>query len=185
MIEISFDKARMEKAQKMGLIAPKETARAAASAINRTVTKLKTMTSVDVRKTYRAKARDIKKSMKTTRATAGSLTGEMSSTGSPLPLTAFKVTRPARGPMKAAVLKGGAPAPVPGMFARKFPSGYTGPMLRLGSRRYPLKTPAGPSVPQMIGNEKVLPEIADEASAYLNKRMEHELEYRMSKLLGG
>lgn len=70
MIEISFDKARMEKAQKMALIAPKETARAAASAINRTVTKLKTMTSVDVRKTYRAKARDIKKSMKTTRATA-------------------------------------------------------------------------------------------------------------------
>lgn len=185
MIDISFDKKRMERAERLGLIMPKETARAAAAAINRTLTHIKKEASVSARKRYLVKAAAIKASFGTKKATSGSLSGETETQGRPLALTAFKVTRPAKGPMKAKVLKASAPKPVPGMFARQFPSGYTGPMVRLGRGRYPLKSPAGPSIPQMVGNENVLPMIAKESEDFLNKRLDHELDYRISKLLGG
>ncbi len=185
MIDISFDEKRVARVQRLAAVMPKETARAAAAAINRTLTHVKKEASVSARKRYLVKAAAVKSSFSTRKATSGKLSGEAETQGQPLSLTAFKVTRPAKGPMKAKVLKASAPKPVQGMFARRFPSGYTGPMLRLGRSRYPLRTPAGPSIPQMVENDNVLPMIAKESEDFLNRRLDHELDHRISKLLGG
>lgn len=184
MIEISFDEKRIKKAQQLALLAPKEAAKAAATSINRTLIFIRKEASVESRKRYLVKASAVKSSFGTKKATSGSLSGETETKGSPISLTAFKVTRPRRGPMKAKVLRQGSVKPVPGLFVND-ESSYRGPMLRLGQRRYPLKSPAGPSVPQMVGNENVLPMIAKTTGDYLNRRLDHELDFRMTKLLGG
>ena len=55
-------------------------------------------------------------------------------------------------------------------------------MKRISRQPYPLKTPAGPSVPQMVGNENTLRELVPEAERTLNERFIHEVEFRMGRI---
>ncbi len=185
MIDISFDEKRVARVQRLAVVMPKETARGMAYAINRTIARIKKEAAKDVRTRYVVKAKAVKGNISSTKATVANLTGMAEAKGNPVPLGAFFTKRYKKGPMKAKVLKASSPKPVPGLFARDFPSGYTGPMLRFTRSSYPLKTPAGPSVPQMMGNAKVIPIIAKDAEEYMNKELDHELDHRISKLLGG
>ena len=60
-------------------------------------------------------------------------------------------------------------------------SGATGALLRrVGKSRYPVKTPAGPSVPQMMGADRVLDDLTPLAQDVLEKRFAHEISIRIS-----
>lgn len=182
MIEIKLDEKNVQAAMAFLSNAPKEVERAASAAINRTITKLTKDTSVAVRRRYVAKAATVKKALDTKRASSGNLMGRLSATGSTLPLTAFRISKSQTGPMRVKVLQGSSPKPVKGLFSRRFPGGYIGPMKRISRQPYPLKTPAGPSVPQMVGNENTLRELVPEAERTLNERFIHEVEFRMGRI---
>jgi hypothetical protein len=51
-----------------------------------------------------------------------------------------------------------------------------GTVIRTSSKGYPIRVAYGPSVPQMVGNEKVSKIVEDKAQETLNKRFAHEVE---------
>ena len=182
MIDITLDEKNVQMAQAFLADAPLEVNRAMVAAINRTITKLKKDTAVTVRTRYVARSGDIKKSFSVERASGGKAVGRLRSKGPSLPLTAFRMSRPTRGPMRVKVLKSGSLKPVRGLFSRRFPRGYVGPMRRVGRTPYPLRTPAGPSVPQMVGHDATMNVLVPEAEKTLNERFLHEVEFRMGRI---
>lgn len=182
MISVSFDEKLVDRAQKMLALAPKEADRAAAAAINRTLAHVPKEMAKSARERYIVKAGSVKKSIKKKRANAGHLAGEIISAGKTLPLTSFKISGGKRGPMRVKVLRAGSPKPVKGLFLNRFPKGYVGHMQRRQPARFPLKTPAGPSIPQMIGKGNVFQEWSEDAVKFLNNRFSHEIDFRFSKL---
>lgn len=182
MISISFDEKQVDRARNMLTLAPKEADKAAAAAINRTLTHVPKEMAKSARERYIVKASSVKKSTKKKKANAGHLVGEIISTGKTLPLTSFKISGGKRGPMRVKVLRAGSPKPVKGLFMNRFPKGYVGHMQRRSPARFPLKTPGGPSVPQMIGKDNVLQKWSEDAANFLNKRFAHEVDFRFSKL---
>lgn len=181
---ISIDAKNLEYAQRKLGGTPKQIEQAAANAINYTITKIKTQTSKSIRKNYLVSAKNIKGALDIKRASRSNLRGVLASRGSPLLLTAFKVSVNKRGPIKAKVRKQTRVKAVPGLFLGVSRKGYTGAMQRTQRKaRYPLRIPYGPSIPQMFGSEDVIGELTPLAEATLNKRFLHEVEYRFGKIL--
>lgn len=182
---ISIDAKNLEYAQRRLGGAPKQIEQAAANAINYTITKIKTQTSKSIRKNYLVSAKKVKGALNIKRASRSKLRGVLASQGSPLLLTAFRISVNKRGgPLKAKVRKQSRVKAVPGLFLGVSRKGYTGVMQRAQRKaRYPLRIPYGPSVPQMFGSENVIGELTPLAEATLNKRFLHEVEYRFGKIL--
>lgn len=179
---IELDTKNLTYAQQMLANAPKQVRLAAVSAINRTVTKMRTQTSKTIRENYVVKAADIKSTLKIRRASSARMHGVIASHGRPLLLTAFRVRANKRGPVKVQVKKQTGAKSVPGMFLGTSRRGYTGAMYRRQPARYPLRVPYGPSVPQMFGSRDVIGELTPKAEATLNERFLHEIEYRFGKM---
>ena len=189
MISINVSSQNMDKIIRLMTKAPKEVQKAAAVSINRTILTARKEASVNIRKNYIIKAKDIKTALSYTRAKGnGFLMGEIKAKGPAPLLTAFRVSiyRTKRGytrPPKVQVLKSSGAKTVNGMFNGKSKSsGYIGLMQRTSKKRYPLRIPHGPSVAQMLGSERVLNVITAKAEETLNKRFLHEVEYRINKL---
>ena len=183
MVEIDFDERALAAMQDGMKRIPQKTAVATMHTINRTMTKASTMISKETRVRYVVKAANVKKSLSKKKATRSRLVGEIVSTGKPLPLQSFKVTKPRRGPMKAKVLKKGKLKTIRGLYVNE-KTRYKGVLMRKTSERYPVKSPFGPSIPTMIGNEEVLGRLAPQISAFMNQRFLHELDYQMGKFGG-
>ena len=180
---ISIDAKNMEYAQQLLGGAPKEIEQAAANAINRTITKIKTQTSKSIRKNYLISAKNVKGTLNIKRASRSKLRGVLASRGRPVLLTAFRVRANKRGPVKVQVRKQSGAKAVPSLFLGVSRKGYTGAMQRTQRKaRYPLRIPYGPSVLQMFGSENVIGELTPLAEATLNERFLHEVEYRFSKM---
>ena len=128
----------------------------------------------DTKEKYTVSAKDLRKSLKITLDVDSSgFYGIIKSTGSPLPLTAFKmspakVTKTKRR-LSAEVKKGGLKPIKRGFLIAK------GPYQRTSVRRYPIKRPYGPSAPQMFGEDSVLDSINKKATENLEKRLVHEI----------
>ena len=190
MISINISSQKMDKVIRLMTKAPKEVQKAAAVSINRTILTARKEASVNIRKNYIIKAKDIKTALSYTRAKGnGFLMGEIKAKGPAPLLTAFRVSiykRTKRGytrPPKVQVLKSSGAKTVNGMFHGKSKSsGYIGLMQRTSKKRYPLRIPHVPSVAQMLGSERVLNVITAKAEETLNKRFLHEVEYRINKL---
>ena len=183
MIKIDFDEKAMAAAKDGLKTMPKGTIVAAMHAINRTITKSASMISKETRARYIVKASFIKRTLKKKRANTAHLAGTILSTGKPLPLQSFKVTKPRRGPMKAKVLKKGKLKVIRGLYENE-KARYKGVLMRKTGDRYPVKSPFGPSIPTMVGNDEVLERLAPQISAFMNQRFMHELDYQMGKFGG-
>lgn len=182
MIQVTLDEKAAARASALMKTAPNIVQRAAVNAINRTVTTVRKSISVAVRERYTVKAGDVKRALSLERAKRESPRAVITAKGSPLALSKFRLRQRRRGPMRVQVLKGGAAKPVRGLFVRRFPSGYEGPMHRRQRARYPLATPLGPSVPSMVGKEETLERFVPKAEKTLNERFLHEIEWRLSKV---
>ena len=205
MINIKIDGRQMTAAQQLLKDFPAEVNRAAAAAINRALTTVRKATSVTIRKQYVVKAGDIKKSMTMKRTDRNTLSGLIKTVGRPLFLEKFKLSKNANGrvsfdifigkagkrkkrnPIRVQVLAGGGlkalrrgalyRPPVKSRIA-----GGSGALLRrVGKSRYPVKTPAGPSVPQMMGADRVLDDLTPLAQAVLEERFAHEISLRAKR----
>lgn len=182
-MSITFDLQSVSVAQAMLQACPFRVKAAAVNAINRTITKMRTAVSVDVRSEYVIPAKVVKNTLFISRASRSRVSGLIRSTGRPVPLQAFRVSSGRRkGPLKAKVRKKAAPVAVPGMFRGVSRRGYAGLMQRRHRKQaYPLRIPYGPSVPQMLGAEQVTRKIERDAEQYLRERFLHEVaqQFRM------
>lgn len=166
---------------------PKQVPKAASAAINRTITFTNKKVSQEVRKIYNIKAGDIKSSIKIKKATPSNLSGEINSSGRRLTLKRFsKTNKWKRGkPIKVKVKKTGAK--VVNTSPKAFMTSLNGNgqiLKRKGSSQYPVEVLHTLSVPQMISNVKVSDVVMEEAKQVLKRRIEHEVEHRLSRLGG-
>lgn len=139
-------------------------------AVARTIAMTKTDMNRRARGLYTANAGEISKSMKIVKT---GVSGVIISTGSPLPLTAFKMS-----PSKAVKTKKRLSAEVKRGGLKPIQRGFLiakGPYQRTSLKRYPIKPLYGPSAPQMLGEETILEQINEKATENLEKRLIHEI----------
>lgn len=184
-MSITFDAQGVEQAKVILASCPDRIRVAAANAVNRTITKLRTAISKNVRSEYVIPAKKVKETLSISRASRSRISGYIKSTGRPVPLQVFRVSNNKSGPLKARVRKNAAPVPVQGMFRGVSRKGYAGLMQRKHKRQaYPLRIPYGPSVPQMLGAEQVTKKIERDAEQFLRERFLHEVEQQF-RMHGG
>lgn len=201
MVSIKIDTKQFADAKRLLETFPKEVNLAASAAINRTITTVKKEVSKSVTKNYAIKSETVKKTLDTKQSSGNKLSGEISSKGAPMSLKRFKVSRNAmnvinyskidssadtrktrRNPIKVKILKSRSLAPLKKGALFKTPKGKRmGLIRRVGSEPFPVTTTAGPSVPQMFGAERTLDQLVPLAQETLNKRFQHEIEFRLGK----
>lgn len=182
---ITIEVKNIEYAKTMLGNSPKEIQRALKNSINRTVRTVRTAAAKIVRERYTISSSYVKERIKIRTAKVNFLKGTVLSTGSPATLTRFDVKKRAKGPVVVRVLKSSTRKPIRRMFLKsKRGTSAVLPFRRVGKDRYPLTVLRGPSIPSMIGNEKVLNKLVPLAEETLNKRFLHEIDYRLDKLGG-
>lgn len=181
------------------------TKQAIMAAIKRTITHVKSTTSKEIRKDYEIKSSVVGKTMNegTKKIDSSKLAASIIVRGRPLTLYGnFKVT-PQNPPISA--VKFGAGSQLVGkkykvririkkgksVVIKTNPSAFIAPFSgklqvskRDGQKRLPISILRTVSVPQMISNEKVAERISQASGEMLDKRVKHELEYRIKKLKG-
>lgn len=169
-------------------------------AINRTVTSIKTEIKREASKRYAVTQQTIGETLNARRASPKDLKGYVKSTGAVIPLGKFRVTpqktvsyedgEPNPSHYSAAVLKRGALKALkhsPKAFVAVMPNGHGGVYERTGkkSRVNPQKEVIaqrfGPSVPHMIKNKVVIDSIQNKAESTLQKRIDAEINYILSR----
>lgn len=168
----------VEKAQAMLAHLPGQSQKVLARALNRALENARSNTVKSARDEYQVKATEVRKTLKITRATSTRLQAVVSSRGMVLPLSAFSVKPKTpngrrRTPIRVGVQKGSAEALRNAFIARV--GGRLGVYERVGKARLPIKQLYGPSVPQMIGNNRVIGDIAEKARQTMDVRLDHEI----------
>jgi hypothetical protein len=160
--------------------------RAAVAAINKTLPGVRTDAVRAVTSAYTVKPREARQSMSVSKASVNNLQGVVTSRGSTIPLGAFQVkpmrvsgVRP-KGGLTVAVKRGGGGSIGSAFVVNNLNVGggygrMTGPAIRIGGPRLPIRPLYGPSVPAMLTQEEQLGPLQDAASGRLYKAMEHEI----------
>jgi len=155
-IQIRIDDAELQSVrQRLGELQHKAP-NVIANALNRSISNIKANVPKEVRKDYHAKSADIKATLKVFKASTSKLQAEVKSSGKTLGLDKFKVSPMTANPkrksqLKIAVKKSGTKQ-ILGAFVANING--TKVFQRDGKARLPISRLMGPSVPQMIGNEK-------------------------------
>lgn len=153
-------------------------------ALNRATANAKTNAVKKVREEYIIKAKDVRDTIKVTKANRKSLGAVVSSTGGHIPLIKFKVSpktaRPKKQPkiLKAAVKKDGLKEVI-GAFVANVNGDKV--FKRTSRSRLPIEQLFGPAVPQMLGNVDIKTYVETEAMKTFNRRLDHE----MNRILEG
>lgn len=184
-INLKIDDSELKKAVSKLSNVPKEIPKATAAAINRTLTFTRKRVNQEVRKTYNVKSSDITKTLEIHKANSSNLTAYIISKGGRLTLGRFarntgswKKGKPVKVKVKKSGIKTVNTSP------RAFISGLTGNnhiVKRTGASRYPIKVLHTLSIPQMISNDNVSERVQEESSQKLQERINHEVEYRLSR----
>lgn len=182
MIEISAE--ALERAEKILANVPKGAERAAANALNRGLSRVKTGAIRRVKQVYAVQAAALSAATNTriNKASTGNLCGYISFSGAKIPLYKFNVTPKAPGTRQlvtAGVMKGGG-AVFESAFIARMQSGHTGIFEREGKPRFPVEEIMGLAAAQMVGNEKIMEPLEEEAQQLVNERLEHEIERLLS-----
>lgn len=189
-MEIKIKLLNEAEIQKKLSLIPKKAPSIVSRVINRVISNINKNISKEVKSRYIIKTSDIKKTLKTHRASGANPVGKITSLGEKIALYKFKVTpskplpsksaqmkgKNGRALFKAKVLKGGNYKKLRGGFVAQMKSGHTGVFSRISFGRLPLKEFMGPSVPEMIGKQEVITRIEEDANKMLEKRLIHELD---------
>ena len=183
MIEITAEAVERVGAILAGV--PNGAERALSNAINRGISRVKTGAIRRVKEIYTVQSGAFNEAtrIRVNKASTGNLVGFVSFAGYKIPLYKFKVTPTAPGVKKqvrAAVMKGGG-TPFEDAFIAQMRSGHIGVFERETRKRCPIEEKMGLSAAQMVGNEKVIETLEEEAQQLVNQRLEHEI----NRLLSG
>lgn len=182
MIEITAEAVERVEAILAGV--PKGAERALSNAINRGISRVKTGAIKRVKEIYTVQSSAFNEAtrIRVNKASTGNLVGFVSFAGYKIPLYKFKVTPTAPGVRKqvrAAVMKGGG-TPFEDAFIAQMRSGHIGVFERETEKRFPIEEKMGLSAAQMVGNEKVIETLEEEAQQLVNQRLEHEIDRLLS-----
>jgi hypothetical protein len=183
MIEISDE--TIERVEQLLAGVSKGAERALSNAMNRGLSRIKTVSSKKVREVYTVQSSAINESNNTRiqKASTGSLVGYIHFSGYKIPLYKFKVTPKEPGTRKkvvAAVKKGGG-TPFEHAFIAQMGTDHIGVFERKTNKRFPIEEKMGLAMAQMVGNQNIVAEIEKEAQKTVDKRIEHEID----RLLNG
>ena len=181
MTNITIDANLAECAK--ALLDDKDLKWAATRAVGRAVTAARSAVAKQVRKEYEIKSADVKMSIRSKRPIAApdGVRGAVIGEGNRLRLDKFKVFRNAKSPMSVKVMKRKRATKVKGLFFGRTSKDEEAPFLRTTEKRKPINMLYGPSLPEMMGNKDVLDFMANVAQETLNRRFEHEMNYRLSQ----
>ncbi|CAI3560322.1 MULTISPECIES: phage tail protein [Clostridium] len=184
------DKEIKEALKKLNKI-PKQIPRASASAINRTITFANKRLKQEIRKEYTIKNTEIQSTITLRKANPSNLSAVIESCDRRLTLQRFgkslaswKKGRPIRVRVKktgAKKLRTNPKAFVIGLNGNLHIAKRTGKKNK-NKKKETIEVLRTLSVPQMVSNRKIEQIIKKEAEVKLKERIEHEINYRLSKL---
>lgn len=192
MAEIIVDTEELKQVAVELVAFPKVAPKAMAAALNRTISTVKTDMRREAVASYEVKSADVAKSLSVRKASPSRLTAEALSVGRPIALAHFKIKprKPMAGKTRRKVMvkikksEGYVALNIkPSAFVQN-PNGAINVFQREGKKRLPIKRLYSLSVPQMINNPEVLNRITVKAHETLDKRVKHEIEYRLKKIKG-
>lgn len=157
-------------------------------AINRAISNVKKNMGKETSALYFISSSDVKNTVRIVKSSKSSLKAVAISSGGGIALSKFKVSPKtpvrirgkSRSPRvyRAGVKKDGGVKPLDGnpkAFVAVMKSGHVGVMERKTGKSLPIKQLYGPSVPQIVKNEKIMTKINKEASETLQKRIDAEI----------
>lgn len=195
------DKALKQTIKKLSGF-PKEVPKATVSALNRTITFTNTKLKKEVTSKYVIKSGEVQQTLRMKKANYSNLTTYIICEGRRYTLAHFernlKSAAIRGGGIKVQVKKGGTKTlrTNPGAFVASMsgPKKKKGKVnraptrgtfliaQRIGAKRYPIKVLRTLSVPQMISSNDISEKVLKQSQEMLQKRIEHEVEYRISKI---
>lgn len=201
-VNIKIDDKQLKQTVKKLSAFPKEIPKATASALNRTILFANKTIKKEVTAKYTIKSGEVQETLSVKKANSSNLTTYIICEGRRYTLAHFERN------MKSAIKKGGvinvqvkrgstkSVNTTPGAFIASMSGSKkkgklkrkkttTGTFLiaqRVGGARYPIKVLRTLSVPQMVSSNNISEKVLKESQNVLNKRIEHEVEYRLSKL---
>lgn len=185
MIDMAIDGTDLTKARRVLETLGDKARPIVAKALNRAARGIPTDASKFTRQTYNVKARQVKESFSVQYANKNDLMAYAQSKGGTISLYRFgarprhpRGRRPRRG---VSVKVMDVRKKIPGSFIAA-PKGGIGIFRRKGSSRFPIEKLYGPSVPQMVDNVDAIPDIEHGAEERFSKNLEHEIDYKLSKM---
>ena len=162
---------------------PKGAEKALSSIITRARSTVRSTALSQITSVYDIKAKDVRDRQNTTinmrtRRAEGGIVGEVSFSGSKIPLYRFGVSpkKPKPGtPVKARQMKSKPLTMFNDAFIAEMKSGHIGIFERAGRKRFPVEEIMGASTAQMVGNSVVLEKVEAAAMDTITKRAEHEI----------
>ena len=157
---------------------------AVASALNRTLTFVGAETKRQVQTEY-AVTKSINKSLSMKKATRVKLRAEANYTDKPIPMFVFKHKVAAnryRSPISITIKKSNGMQTHNGSNPALFKAYGNKKIMRRDAEQKNIKTAYTVSIPQMVASDDVYNVIAKKAEEKLRERINHELEWRMSKI---
>lgn len=159
---------------------------AIARALNRVAKGVPTDSVKEVRKEYNVKAGPVRKSFEIKKAKPAALEARAKASGHKVPLINFGARPSSPGRRKPAL---GVSVQVKKQrkvlrhsFVARMKSGHIGVFQREGEFRLPIEQKFGPSIPEMISNEKVINLIQENANERFKKNLDHEIDYVLQKM---
>ncbi|MDL2280327.1 phage tail protein [Selenomonadales bacterium OttesenSCG-928-I06] len=184
---ITIDEKSLKRAEALFKSFPNALPKAISRAMNRAVQSARTAGVKQVRSEYIVKAKDVNGTIKVTKASPSSLVSKITSRGRSKPLIEFKVSpnkapsgKPKR-PVTVKVKKSGGGI-IEGAFLARGKKGVS-VFRRISKSAYPIKQLQGPSVPQMLGNKKVIKVMEKRGAEQLQTRFEHEVDATLGGVL--
>ena len=148
--------------------------------LNRALSEGRTAAIRGVTDEYTIKARDVRATFATQRATRSKLQASLTSRGGNEPLSkyAYRPRVDTTGARRKSVRVGvrrGALHSLDRVFIKKDGSNIW-ILERLGRKSYPIEVKYGPAVPLTVGNEAIVDEVIETMQASVEKRLAHETE---------
>lgn len=177
------DVALQEVEQKLGQFSDKAP-NAIASALNRSVTNISSNVTKEVRKDYNIKAAEVKSTLKTFKASRSKLAAEVKSSGKTIGLDKFKVSPKTVNPKRKSQLKIAVKKDGVKRILGAFIANLNGIKVfkRDTKKRLPISRKFGPSVPQMVGSERVAEKVNAQARITYETRLDHEINRILSRI---
>lgn len=182
------DEVMQQLKQQARWLSSQELAKAGASALNRAARSARTTGSREVRKRIRVKARAVKKRIEIQKATPANQEAELRFDYEPIPLSEYGAPRQTKKGVTVTIKKGGGRTLIPQahieeqwgdevVIRKKKGIRTGGESKRVG--RTPRRTVLGPSIGSQL--EKARPAMDRKSKEVMDKRMKHEIEWRVEK----
>lgn len=159
---------------------------AMARAINRALDAGKTAAARETAKVYIVRQAQVRDKARVKKVSANNLNTELSFSGPALNIADYRIApkkpQPAKRPtIRVTVNRSSGAKPYKGAFVVPVRSGTVKVFRRTGKDRLPIVPVWGPSVPQLIGSERVSTAVQERMREVVVTRLEHEISRALAK----